>query len=211
MMDTDIIIEHLEIYSASELIDKLKMVSMLENDQVFPYENAFISIERVNTDILNPCQLYILESQLNILRTLKWRLEEQGINMFELDGYVRMKLKGHKEPMDLLPPIIEESIEKNGDIALIINDGMHRCYMARLEWLMPYVVYIRGIPKNLPYYAYPIPNRDWSAVEKFDDIENMPLINSKRKWHRIENNKLLYRNFNSAFMSVGKPRELKYG
>lgn len=105
--------------------------------------------------------------------------------------------------MDLLPPIVEESVENDGSVHLIINDGMHRVYMALREWFIPQVALIRGVPKDLPYYAFPVPG-GWDKVEERDDLPDGYL----KKWHRIKNYYSLYRNFNSAFTNVGGPRQV---
>ena len=83
------------------------------------------------------------------------------MDLFTLNGFVRLILEGSDEPVDLLPPIVEESIERDGTIHFIVNDGMHRVYMALREWVIPQVVLVRGIPKDLPYYVYPVPG--WVA------------------------------------------------
>ena len=195
------IIKH-EFFSEQELVERMRQVTMLKSPQTRVYEQAFISLEKISTDFMAPPQNYILRQELKKVRELKWALEKRGINLFELQGFVRITLEGHSEPVDVLPPVVEESIEQNGSIHLIINDGMHRVYMARREWTIPQVVLIRGVPKNLPYYAYPTPD-GWSGVEERDDLPPGYL----KKWHRIENYHSLYRNFNSAFINVGGPRE----
>ena len=191
-----------EHFSASELIRRLRKVTMLEDENITPYQLAFISLENISTDDLFPAQRYVLKDDLLMVRHLKWELERFDIDIFQLDGFVRIHLENEPEPIDLLPPIIEESIERNGHITHIINDGMHRIYMAYLEWVIPQVVFIRGVSKQLPYYSYPIPDRNWGTIELRDDIPKGFI----KKWHRIEANKKLYRNFNSAFRNVGGPR-----
>jgi hypothetical protein len=147
-------------------------------------------------------QYYILREQLLKLRELKWRLEENGIDFFNLDGFVRMTLDNMPSIVDLLPPVIEETITKSGRVINVINDGMHRLYIANLEWTIPRVIYIRGIPKELYYYSHPIPYQDWSKVEILKSISP----NFLKKWHRTEQNKKLFRNFNSQFENVGTSR-----
>lgn len=195
-------IQKLEIFSPEELIERLRRVTMLKDSDAFPYAKAFISLENIAITDLFPPQRYVLKKELLKVRELKWRLEPYEVDIFNLNGFIRLTLKGQEEPIDLLPPIVEEYIEKNGRVVHIINDGMHRVYAAYLEWVIPQVVYIRGVPKNLPYYAFPIPEKDWTKIELVDEIPDTFI----KKWHRIENNKLLYRNFNSAFLNVGGPR-----
>jgi hypothetical protein len=191
-----------EQFSEQDLIERLRKLTMLEDESVFPYRNTFISLENISLDDLFPAQRYVLKQELLKVRGLKWQLEDHGIDLFNLNGFVRMKLEGEPEPVDLLPPVVEEIIERNGRIANIINDGMHRVYTAYLEWVIPQVVFVRGLPKNIPYYSFPIPEKDWTKIELRDDIPTGFI----KKWHRIEQNKKLYRNFNSVFENVGGPR-----
>ena len=175
---------------------------MLKAPDIKVYEHAFITVEKIATRNLAPPQNYILREELKKVRELKWALEDHGVDIFELDGFVRLTLEDFDEPVDLLPPVVEESIERDGSVHLLINDGMHRVYMALREWVIPQVVLIRGIPRDLPYYAFPVPG-GWSRLEERDDLPPGYL----KKWHRIRNYHALYRNFNSAFLNVGGPRE----
>jgi hypothetical protein len=191
-----------ELFSEEELVKRLRRVTMLKSPEIRVYEHAFISVEKIATDFMAPPQNYILRDELKKVRELKWALEKRGVNLFDMRGFVRITLDNSEDPIDVLPPVVEESIECDGSAHLIINDGMHRVYMARREWIVPQVIFIRGIPKNLPYYAYPAPG-GWAGVEERDDLPPGYL----KKWHRIENYHSLYRNFNSAFINVGGPRE----
>ncbi|MEJ2717137.1 MAG: hypothetical protein P8182_08350 [Deltaproteobacteria bacterium] len=195
-------IRSVERFPEHVLVEKLRDVTMLKAPEVKVYDKAFISVERVAVRSLSPPQNYILRSELKKVRDLKWALEDHGVNIYRLDGFARLMLEGHEEPMDLLPPIVEESIEQDGSVHLIVNDGMHRVYMAMREWVIPQVVLVRGIPKHLPYYAFPVPG-GWTNIEERDDLPPGYL----KKWHRIANYHALYRNFNSAFKNVGGPRE----
>jgi hypothetical protein len=189
-------------FPADLLIDRLRQVTMLKAPDVKIYESAFISLEKVSVSSLSPPQNYILRPELTKVRELKWALQEHGVDIFELDGFVRMTIENFDEPVDLLPPIVEESIEKDGTVHFIVNDGMHRVYMAMREWVIPQVVLVRGLPKHLPYYAFPVPG-GWGKIEERDDLPEGYL----KKWHRIPNYHSLYRNFNSAFSNVGGPRQ----
>jgi hypothetical protein len=175
---------------------------MLKAPEIKVYQNAFASLEYIAVPSLSPPQNYILREELKKVRELKWALADHGLDIFRLDGYARLTLEGYDEPVDLLPPVVEESIERDGSIHFIINDGMHRVYMALREWVIPQVVLVRGIPKDLPYYAFPVPG-GWASVEERDDLPHGYL----KKWHRTANYHALYRNFNSAFCNVGGPRE----
>lgn len=191
-----------ERFPEDQLIANLRNVTMLEAPDVKVYTNAFISIERIAVHNLCPPQNYILRRELKKVRELKWALEKHGVDLFALNGFVRLRLEDYPEPVDVLPPVVEESIERDGSVHLIVNDGMHRVYMALREWVVPQVVFIRGVPKHLPYYAFPVPG-SWNNLEERDDLPPGYL----KKWHRISNYHALYRNFNSAFINVGGPRE----
>ncbi|MCX5862604.1 MAG: hypothetical protein WCG29_02920 [Desulfomonile sp.] len=191
-----------EEFSVNSLIQGLKKVTMLKAPEIKVYENAFISLEKISPACLAPPQNYILREELKKVRQLKWALEHHGIDIFHLNGFVRLSLEGTDEPVDLLPPVVEESIEADGSIHFIVNDGMHRVYMALREWMIPQVVLIRGIPKQFPYYAFPVPG-GWNSIEEKDDLPPGYL----KKWHRCSDYHSLYRNFNSAFSNVGGPRE----
>ncbi|HDL08435.1 MAG TPA: hypothetical protein ENG35_06835, partial [Desulfobacteraceae bacterium] len=95
-------------FSEQELIDRLRKLTMLEDKETKPYEKTFISMENICIDDLFPPQRYVLKSELMKVRELKWRLEEQGIDIFNLNGFIRVKLDGNREPIDLLPPVVEE-------------------------------------------------------------------------------------------------------
>lgn len=195
-------IREVKRFSIDELVRRLRDVTMLKAPDVKIYHNAFISVEKISPLSMSPPQNYILRQELKKVRAIKWALEEHGIDLFELNGFIRLTLEGFDEPVDLLPPIVEESIERDGSVHLIVNDGMHRVYMALREWVIPQVVFVRGIPKDLPYYAYPVPG-GWDKLEEREDLPPGYL----KKWHRISNYHALYRNFNSAFINVGGPRE----
>ena len=176
-------ITDLSLKTKYELILRLRKVTMLKDDKCFVYRNSYITIETLDPNCLSPCQFYVLKDELN----KKIELQEAFSDIFNLNYYYEFKTSNEIETRTLLPPIVEESIEKNGKIYSLINDGMHRIYLALLQKRKISVVYIRGASK--PYYA---------------EI-NSDLI---KKIHRIQDNKKLYRNFDSVFTNCSKPRGL---
>ncbi|MFZ5634706.1 MAG: hypothetical protein ACOY40_17900 [Bacillota bacterium] len=194
-------IVRIERHGTGELIERLRRVSMLTHPDIFIYRDAFISLEKIRTEFLSPPQSYILTSELQKVRNLRWQLREFGVELFCLDGYVSIYLEDGDEPVDVLPPVVEESVEEDGSVHNIICDGMHRVSLARMEWAVPQVIFVRGIPKDKPYYAYPVPG-GWDAVVTREDLPGGFI----KKWHRIKEYKTLYRNFNSSFSNVGGPR-----
>ncbi len=192
---------NIERHGVDELMEGLRRVSMLTRPDIFIYREACISLEKIRPDHLSPPQSYILSPELRKVRELRWQLKEFGVDLFCLDGYVSIYLEEGGGPVDVLPPVVEESVEEDGSVHSIICDGMHRVSLARMEWSIPQVVFVRGIPKDKPYYAYPVPG-GWGAVTLREDLPEGFI----KKWHRVRDYKTLYRNFNSAFSNVGGPR-----
>jgi hypothetical protein len=194
-------IDRVDSFNQTNLVAKLRRVRMLDNPAALAYEQAAITIESLQPALLSPPQNYVLRSQLRKIRGLRWDLRElHEIDIFGLVGYLKLILTSG-EVVTLLPPIVEESVEADGVIHHIVADGMHRIYLALAEQTRVNVVFIRNIPKMLPYYAYPI-RGGWASVEERDTLPE----NYIKKWHRIPNYKSLYRDFNSQFKNVGSPR-----
>jgi hypothetical protein len=196
----------LERHSAAELIAYLRRVPLMEQTEVLIYEQALISLEQIHTDCLHPPQNYLWLKELRKIQELRWSLAERGVELFRLDGYITYTVRqedGSEATYDLYPPIVEESIEADGTVALLINDGMHRLYLARLEWAVPQVTYIRGVPRAYPYYAYPRRER-WEGLDLLADNPDSRIY--LKKCHRVRHNKRLYRDFQAVFANVGRPR-----
>jgi hypothetical protein len=196
----------LEHHSAAALIGCLRRVPLMTRTDVLVYAQALISLEQIHTNCLNPPQNYIWLQELRKIQELRWSLAAWGVDLFRLDGYVTYTVRladGEEEVYALYPPIVEESFEADGTLALIINDGMHRLYLARLEWVVPQVTYVRGIPKEYPYYAFPRPG-GWEGLELLAD--NPDPQRYLKKCHRTRDNKQLYRDFQAVFQNVGRSR-----
>lgn len=213
-------LKDIKYYYESELIKRIRQVTMLKNDKMYPYKNAVITLENLNPNILVPPQNYILDSVLKNVMDLAYSLDEYSVHnpgeyydifnlkyydIFNLSGFLEFTLfDSFDKPIrrTLLPPIIEESIEADGTIKPIICDGMHRIYLARVRCL-PSVncVYIRGVSSRTPYYAYPVLG-GWDGVKRISKL-SPSLI---KKFHRIRGNKKLYRNFDSVFTNSSAPR-----
>lgn len=201
-----------EKHSVDELFEGLRKVTLLKLPDIKIYRSADLSTKIVDTDTIYPAQRYVLTSELRKVQELKWELSRYGIDLYRLHGYVTMEIEGYDEPIDVLPPIVECTTMVNK--MPLLNDGMHRTFLARCEWENIEVVYIEeNVPTYetftedrypmtaFPYYAYPLVN-GWDGVEIREDIPETYI----KKFHRIKDYKSLYRNFNSAFNNVGGPR-----
>lgn len=193
-------------HSPPELLERLRQVPLLKQPEVRLYADALISLESIHTDCLAPTQNYVWLAELKKVQELRWSLAEHGVDLFRLEGFVTYTVRaedGTEEHYDVYPPIVEESVEADGRVALLINDGMHRLYLARLERVVPQVVYVRGVPKKYPYYAFPRPE-GWGGIDLLAD--NPDPKTYLKKCHRRRDNKRLYRDFQSVFANVGRSR-----
>ena len=198
-------VEKVEAHGPEELLSRLRDVAMLKDPLVKPYAKARISLAVLDYSAFRPAQRYVLGDNLRTVQHLEWELARFGHHPLAIDGYLTMWTDQSEEPLDLLPPVVESVGEATGEFVNVINDGMHRLYAGRLEWRRPLVVLVEDLPPELPYYAYPIPGgAPWDQVAVLEG-SSIPegLI---KKWHRIADNKRLYRNFNGAFRNVGAPR-----
>lgn len=202
-MKSDQIIK-IEQFSVEDLINKVRKVPMLKAPEVFPYVDeitTLIKYKIVDVENLTPAQRYVLQPNLDRIQEIGWQLKEKfDVDIYNLNGYVRMYMENGEE-IDLLPPIIEGSTEKNGTEYRIINDGMHRCMSAYLESTPCGVVEIFGVPEEYPYYAFPLVD-GWLDVEVLKELK--PGFVKKR--HRIRDHKTLFRNFNAQFNAKSEPR-----
>jgi hypothetical protein len=105
-------------------------------------------------------------------------------------------------PIPFLPPVIEESVERDGSTVLLINDGIHRVYAARKRGRKINVVLARNVPPQYPYYAYALPE-GWACVEELDELREGY---QKKEYRNPENYKALFRDFNEIFEGVQKQR-----
>jgi hypothetical protein len=197
-------ITRVEHFSKEQLVENLRKVTMLKQPEVYPYKDAEILLINIDVRDLFPAQRYVLMSELQKVRELEWELQALGYSMFQLDGYLKLHLSDFDEPIDLLPPVVEESVEANGFRINLINDGMHRLYTSLLHWAVPQVILVKDVPEDYPYYAFP-------NLRRWDDVEIIETLHKDyvKKWHRIPNHHTLYRNFNSSFQNVGGPRKTK--
>ena len=194
-------IERVEHHSVEELIANMRRVGMLTHPEAQLYKDAAIELVSFHTNEIAPAQRYVLTQEIVKVRDLRWALREHGFDLFKLDGYLTIRLHGYDDPIDVLPPVIEQSAEADGSVVKILNDGMHRVYLARMERAPIQALYVRNVPAEYPYYAFPLVN-GWNDVGIAQDLPEGFI----KKWHRVKNYKSLYRDFNTAFQNVGGPR-----
>jgi hypothetical protein len=227
-------VSDLVLFDTKELVSRLHDVTMLTDKASKPYAHAKIQVADIDTTIMSPAQCYVLRDEFEKVRLLRHTIAAMsGIDILRMAdtrvqngmvvkggsglqlGYIEYKVTyqdGSTQVHTMLPPIIEMSREANGTLHRIINDGQHRCYLARHSMTIPAVVFIEAVAAGMPYYAYPLPG-GWDQVRMATSLSDSIL----KKYHRflppheakelgVKSYKDYYRDFNSAFANVGQPR-----
>lgn len=196
-------------YPKEELIKRLKKVTLLHSSNtdnpIYIYKNAEIKLTNVPVSTLAPHQFYQIEEVLLKLRNLQKALRERNIDIFNLNGYVSYTTDESKNEYTLLPVLIECQREKDGSINPIILDGFHRISVARSQKLdIAQVIKVGNVSNKYPVFGYANPN-GWKDVKL---VKTSPDKKDKRLWRfPLEEVYKYYRDFNSTFDNVGKPRK----
>lgn len=191
-------VEHI---SREDLLAALRRTRLQGFDGAQPYAAASLELARAtDPETLAPAQRYVLRGGVDKVIELREALLPHGVDVFALDGAVRMSVDG--EVIPVLPPIVEESLEPDGRTVLIVNDGIHRVFAARELGLPINVVLARGVPAEYPYYALALPG-GWDEVLQLDEL---PDGFQKKEYRRPEGYKALFRDFNALFPGVQKER-----
>jgi hypothetical protein len=161
-------------------------------------------IHAMDTGVLAPAQRYVLRSGLQKVLEVRTALLDVGIDTFALNGGAYIATADDPaERIPVVPPIIEQSYEPEGNTVLLINDGLHRVYAARQLGLPISVVLATNLPSEYPYYAYPL-EAGWSEVHELDEL---PDEYQKKNYRQPDNYRALFRDFNAVFSGVQKQRK----
>lgn len=200
---------NLQKHTKEELIKKLRQVTLLHSSKtknpIHVYKNAEIELVNLPVSILIPEQFYEVENQLAKLKDVQKALAQKNIDIFNLNGFFSYTTDESKNTYTLLPVVIEYQREKDGSINPIILDGLHRISIARSQKLkMVQVIKIAKVNQKYPVIGLVNP-RGWDDVKL---VKTIPNKQNKRLW-RFPLKKVYqyYRDFNSAFEDVGKPRK----
>ena len=193
-----------EPIGAGELLGALEQTRLRGFDGARPYADARLELApAVDPDALAPAQRYVLKDGVARILELRAALLGHGVDVFALDGGVRVRTSDSpEEVVPVIPPIVEESHEPDGRIVYLINDGIHRVWAARSVGAAIAVVIAHGVPPEYPYYAYALPG-GWSEVEELDEL--VPGF-QKKEYRDPQNYKALFRQFNDLFPGVQKDR-----
>ena len=195
-------------HSKDELINKLRKVRLLRSSNtanpVYLYKDAEIKLDNISVSSIMPSQFYYLEEPLLRVERIQEALAEQNIDLFSLKGFINYVTDESDIMYNLLPIIIEYQREIDGSINPIILDGLHRVILARNKDLKNIqVVKIANVSKDFPHPGFVNP-KGWEDVKL---AKTAPRTEQKRHWIiPINRAYKYYRDFNSAFENVGKPR-----
>ncbi|WP_130471353.1 hypothetical protein [Candidatus Magnetaquicoccus inordinatus] len=201
-------ISRLEFVSEEQLLERLQQTRLRGFAQALVYEHASLRLVRdVDPLSLYPAQNYVLQEEHQRLHTLYELFMRQGINIFALTGAILFWLRyedGVEEgPIPLTPPLVEISHEPDGRLLPLINDGMHRVYTAMRLQSTINIVQITNVPRQWPYYAYPLAN-GWADVQ---ELRSLPVDYVKKAYRDPQNYKDLFRDFNGVFPGIQKQRQ----
>lgn len=192
----------------NELLDRLKQTRLKGFNQPLIYEHSTLTIkEQVSSDLLVPAQLYVLRSQVQLMMDIAQAFEQRGVDVFGLTGALLFWLEGSNPttdvPIPFLPPIVEESHESDGRVVSLINDGMHRIAAARRLGRKINIVHVSNVPREYPYYAYPLSQ----GFDQVQEVEEITEGFKKKNYRDPQNYKALFRVFTGVFPGVQADRK----
>ena len=192
-----------EPFGRDELLSRLRGVRLPDGTEI--YAGAQLELlPAVDTGTLAPAQRYVLRGGVATIVALREALLPHGVDTFALDGGAYVRLAGAPdERVPVIPPVVEESVERDGRTLPVVNDGIHRVYAARSLGLPISVVMVRGGPEEYPYYAWALPG-GWAEVTELDEL---PDGFQKKDYRREDGYKSLFRQFNEVFPGVQKQRK----
>lgn len=191
-----------EAIAAADLLAALRQVP-LRDGVSRPYASASLSLEVLAPDDLVPAQNYVLRPGVDRAGRLREALAPHGVDPLALGGAALVTTSDDPgEQVPLLPPVVEESAERDGTTVLLVADGMHRVWLARRLGLGVEVVVVRGVDPQWPYYAYPLPD-GWAGVEELDALQPG---RQKKDYRQPQSYKALFRDYNAVFPGVQQER-----
>jgi hypothetical protein len=183
-----------------------------DGSNVYVYENADISLRELGVNDVNPTSFYVIGENLQTQRDLRKALSSHGVDILHLEGAYEIKNeRGHV--WTLMPPVVEVAerevfyVPQDGEIEYldkvklnvpIINDGMHRAFLARELGESFNAVYVSGALSDFPFYAHP------NSWDKIKEVVEVPATKVEKKFYSREDCYGLYRDF--GVLGCGAPR-----
>jgi hypothetical protein len=178
--------KHKEEYFAVSVVEeiadletRIRETPLLNDRNVFPYQEAQISLEKIVPREIRITSFYVLEKNLTFIQILRQKILQQGYDILQLTRGLIIQIN-EGDPREIVPPVVEV---ENG-IPFIL-DGLHRAYVADAIGLPLNVMMV----KNASVEAYALPN-EWSEIIIRQEV---PKDSSEKKRYR-EDYRNLYRN-----------------
>ncbi|MBF0212853.1 MAG: hypothetical protein HQM00_04710 [Magnetococcales bacterium] len=203
-------ITRIETIPEAELLRRFATTRLRGHGQPLIYERARLELVRqVDPATLYPAQRYVLREDHQRLRDLYRLFQGRGIDIFNLEGGLFFWLAdpsspdGEEGPIPLMPPVVELSLEPDGRMIPLINDGMHRVYTAMRLGVGINIVRVHDVPREYPYYAFAL-EKGWQDVTELDEL---PDTFVKKFYRDPVQYKALFRDFNAVFEGIQKQRK----
>lgn len=196
-----------ELMPKNEFLGKLRQVRLKGFDRPLIYQDANLAfLGLADIGLLVPPQRYVLKGTVDLIIELDKAFTSLGVDIFNLQGALLFWPEGadpeRDSPIPFLPPIVEDSWEATGNVFLI-NDGMHRVWTAKKLARPITVVLATNVPREYPYYAYPLPG----GFEAVEELAELPDDYKKKNYRNPDNYKALFRQFNEVFPGVQEQRK----
>jgi hypothetical protein len=189
---------------APELLARLRRTRLIGNGAAAVYGGAELELAvSLDPSDLAPAQAYVLSAQVQTVLALREALREWDADPFALTGALVVRTAGDPDTeIPVLPPIVEESREPDGRTVLLVADGLHRTFAARSLGLALNAVIVRGLPRELPYYALAT-DGGWDGVRLLEALPDGFL----KKVYRVPGNyRALFRDYNAQFPGMQERR-----
>jgi hypothetical protein len=166
-------------------VRRTPLLATINQEKVYPYENAEINLREIAYKEVRPTSLYVLRANLAVQAALGNDLKAQGCHPLELEGGLVVQ-NDLGEQVGLVPPIVEESYPEGK----YVLDGAHRTSIGRWLGRTSFIaIHITSIREDCPGYAYP---NNWDDIRVLDAVPSDP---NAKKHYRGENYRQLYKDF----------------
>ncbi|MBF0136027.1 MAG: hypothetical protein HQL65_07285 [Magnetococcales bacterium] len=204
------VITRIEHINEADLLKRFAKTRLCGYGQPLIYEHARLELVRqIDPRNLFPAQKYVLREDFERLHALHNGFMAQGVDIFNLEGGLFFWMKNPEihncedGPIPLTPPMVEMSHEPDGRTIPLINDGMHRIYVAMRLRKRINVVLAHDVPLDYPYYAYAL-EKGWDEVLELNEL---PEGFVKKEYRDPKQYKALFRDFNAIFDGIQKQRK----
>ena len=187
-----------------DLMDNLKNVPMLMDENIKPYKNARIRLVEMDPNDLNLSTLYYLIGNIEFQKKFRKELLWEGYNSLKIGWLLTFDWDDGKE-YSLMPPVVEVvereiniiprewEIDHSSKILKVkiplLLDWFHRAFVAKEFWEKLQVIYVENVDPTCPSYAHP---NSWDEVVACDEVPSNPVL---KKHYVLLNPKALYKNF----------------